>query len=62
MSLEMSGLGLKVLNNPHKLPWHNFVGALGITGQMAYYGLKDLSSPKPIKCFTIEIFPDSDRY
>ncbi|PBK62200.1 NAD(P)-binding protein, partial [Armillaria solidipes] len=47
MSLEMSGLGLKVLNNPHKLPWHYFVGALGMTGQTAYYGLKDLSSPTP---------------
>ncbi|KAK0185514.1 hypothetical protein F5146DRAFT_1070476 [Armillaria mellea] len=47
MSLEMSGLGLKVLNNPHKLPWHYFVGALGMTGQTAYYGLKDLTSPQP---------------
>ncbi|KAK0201386.1 hypothetical protein DFS33DRAFT_1375047 [Desarmillaria ectypa] len=47
MSLEMPGLGLKVLNDPYKLPWHYFVGALGMSGQTAYYGLKDLASPIP---------------
>ncbi|KAG7442328.1 GroES-like protein [Guyanagaster necrorhizus] len=47
MSLEISGLDLKVLSNPYGLPWHYFVGALGMSGHTAYYGLKDLASPIP---------------
>ncbi|PFH47748.1 hypothetical protein AMATHDRAFT_151392 [Amanita thiersii Skay4041] len=43
----MSGLNLKILENPHKLPWHYFLGVAGMSGQTAYYGLKDISSPKP---------------
>ncbi|KAH8110288.1 hypothetical protein DFH11DRAFT_1547594 [Phellopilus nigrolimitatus] len=43
----LQALMLSVVTNEHKLPWRYFVGALGMTGQTAYYGLKDISNPKP---------------
>ncbi|KAI5118892.1 hypothetical protein M0805_002808 [Coniferiporia weirii] len=43
----LQALGLSVVTNEHKLPWRYFVGALGMTGQTAYYGLKDITNPKP---------------
>ncbi|KAI0310798.1 hypothetical protein OF83DRAFT_1088127 [Amylostereum chailletii] len=45
-SLSMPALGLTVLSNPYNLPWRYFVGILGMTGQTAYYALKDTSNPK----------------
>jgi len=42
----LRALGLSVIQNPFNLPWRYFVGILGMTGQTAYYGLKDMSSPK----------------
>lgn len=43
----MPALGLQVIDNELNLPWRYFVGAAGMTGQTAYYGLKDISDPKP---------------
>ncbi|KAA1477768.1 NAD(P)-binding protein [Dentipellis sp. KUC8613] len=38
---------LTILANPYNLPWRYFVGILGMSGQTAYYGLKEISDPKP---------------
>ncbi|KAG1735111.1 uncharacterized protein EDB91DRAFT_569220 [Suillus paluster] len=46
-ALGMKGLSLQVLDNKYNLPWRYYVGILGMTGQTAYYGLKDISNPKP---------------
>ncbi|KAI0083057.1 hypothetical protein BDY19DRAFT_981056 [Irpex rosettiformis] len=46
-AVDMPALGLTVLENPHGLPWRLFVGNLGMTGQTAYYALKDVSEAKP---------------
>ncbi|KAG1866680.1 hypothetical protein F4604DRAFT_1778258 [Suillus subluteus] len=46
-ALGMKGLSLKVLDNKYNLPWRYYVGILGMSGQTAYYGLKDISNPKP---------------
>ncbi|KIP02444.1 hypothetical protein PHLGIDRAFT_122457 [Phlebiopsis gigantea 11061_1 CR5-6] len=45
-ALAMPALGLTVLENPYNLPWRYFVGNLGMTGQTAYYALKDVSEPQ----------------
>lgn len=50
-SLSMPALGLAVLDNPFSLPWRYFVGNLGMTGQTAYYALKDVSEPKPASVY-----------
>ena len=44
----MPALNLSVLENTHNLPWRLFVGNLGMTGQTAYYALKDVSDAKPV--------------
>ncbi|EGO00257.1 hypothetical protein SERLA73DRAFT_160203 [Serpula lacrymans var. lacrymans S7.3] len=46
-SLAMQGLGLQVLENKYNVPWRYYVGILGMSGQTAYYGLKDITNPKP---------------
>lgn len=45
--LGMKGLSLQVLDNKYNLPWRYYVGILGMSGQTAFYGLKDISNPKP---------------
>lgn len=45
--LGLKGLSLQVLDNKYNLPWRYYVGILGMSGQTAYYGLKDISNPKP---------------
>jgi len=42
----MAALGLRVINNEYNLPWSHFVGACGMTGQTAYYGLKEPTKAK----------------
>ena len=44
----MPGLNLTILNNKYNLPWHLFAGHLGMTGQTAYYALKDVSEAKAV--------------
>lgn len=44
----MPALGLVIVENPHNFPWSYFVGNLGMTGQTAYYALKDVSDAKPV--------------
>ena len=45
----LAQLGLRTLTNEHNLPWSYFVGAAGMTGQTAYYGLKRISDPKAVR-------------
>ncbi|KAH7927489.1 NAD(P)-binding protein [Leucogyrophana mollusca] len=45
-ALDMEGLGLQIIHNKYNLPWRYYVGILGMSGQTAYYGLKDISRPK----------------
>ena len=47
----MPALGLTVLENPYNLPWRYFVGNLGMTGQTAYYALKDVSEPQKVSLY-----------
>jgi hypothetical protein len=42
----MKGLSLQVLDNKYSLPWRYYVGILEMSGQTAYYGLKDIGNPK----------------
>ena len=44
----LRALGLSVLQNRYNLPWRYFVGVLGMTGQTAYYGLKDICNPQKV--------------
>jgi hypothetical protein len=37
---------LKILENPHNLPWLTFVGVLGMPGQTAYMGWKEYAQAK----------------
>jgi len=37
---------LKILENPHNLPWSTFVGVLGMPGQTAYMAWKEYSKAK----------------
>ncbi|VDB92596.1 unnamed protein product [Peniophora sp. CBMAI 1063] len=46
-SAAMPALGITRLENRYNLPWRYFVGALGMTGQTAYYAFKDVSNPRP---------------
>jgi NADPH-dependent curcumin reductase CurA len=46
-ALGMKDLNLQILENKYNLPWRYYVGILGMSGQTAYYGLKDISDPKP---------------
>lgn len=43
----MALLGLKIITNDYGIDWRHFVGICGMTGQTAFYGLKDACSPKP---------------
>lgn len=61
MSLKMPGLRLKVLSKPLELQRHYLVGAPGMSGQKAHWGLKCLTSHVSVICFISESFPDSDR-
>lgn len=51
---SMPALGLSVLPNPYNLPWRYFAGNLGMSGQTAYYALKDVSNPKPVSGFLVQ--------
>ena len=44
----LRALGLSVIQNQYNLPWRYFVGVLGMTGQTAYYGLKDICNPQKV--------------
>ncbi|KAG0703252.1 hypothetical protein DFH29DRAFT_982015 [Suillus ampliporus] len=46
-ALGMKGPNLQILDNKYNLSWRYYVGILGMSGQTAYYGLKDISNPKP---------------
>ncbi|KAI0029803.1 NAD(P)-binding protein [Vararia minispora EC-137] len=46
-SATMPTLGLTALYNEYNLPWRYYPGALGMTGQTAYYAFKDVMDPKP---------------
>lgn len=48
VSFAMPALSLTVIENTWKFPWRYFVGVLGMPGQTAYYGLKDISRPKSV--------------
>lgn len=39
---------VSVFQNPHKLPWSTFVGALGMAGQTAWMGWKEFSKAKKV--------------
>lgn len=47
-SFSMPALSLTIIENPYNFPWRYFVGVLGMPGQTAYYGLKDISRPKVV--------------
>ena len=38
-----------MVQNKFNLPWRYYVGVLGMTGQTAYYGLKDISDPQEVR-------------
>ncbi|KAH8822869.1 hypothetical protein DL96DRAFT_1619606 [Flagelloscypha sp. PMI_526] len=45
-ALGMTGLNLRILENKYNLPWHYFVGVLGMSGQTAYFAFNYITEPK----------------